>query len=200
MFKLRKTVLATAAFSALSAVWTVPAFAGASPFVGEIQCTGSNFAPMGFLPLDGRLLPIADYDVLFNLIGTTYGGDGQTTFALPDMRGRVIAGVDTTDSRFALGSAAGVESTTLATNNMPAHTHSFAAPGATAAATAGSPIGAASATRSPVPLYAAGNPATTQMAQSTTSSVGGFSPVNNVKPFVAVTCYIAIFGIFPSQN
>ncbi|MES2068759.1 MAG: tail fiber protein [Pseudomonadota bacterium] len=184
----------------LSAIPTVPALAGAQPYLGEIQCTGANFTPQGFLPLDGQLLLIAENDALFSLIGTTYGGDGQTTFALPDMRGRAIAGVDTADNRFLLGSTAGVESFSLAPNNMPAHSHGFAAPAATAAAAAGSPVGAVPATKSPLTLYAPANAATVQMAQSTTGAVGSSLPVDNVKPFLAVTCYIAVFGIYPSQN
>ncbi len=200
MLKSNKAALVFAALTAISAVSAVPAFAGETPFLGEIECSGANFVPLGFMPLDGRLLSIAEFDALFNLIGTTYGGDGQTTFALPDMRGRAIASVDATDSRFAIGSAAGTESVTLTSSNLPTHTHSFAAPAATAAATAGSPVGAVPATKSPLTLYAAGSAASTQMAQSTTASVGSAAPVSNVKPFVALTCYIAVFGIYPSPN
>ncbi|WP_394780946.1 phage tail protein [Undibacterium sp.] len=189
-----------AAISVLCVTCAVPASAGDQPYLGEIECTGASFTPIGFLPLDGRLLSIAENDALFTLIGTTYGGDGQTTFALPDMRGRAIAGLDASDSRFLPGSKGGREGFALAQNNVPAHTHGFAAPGATAAATAGSPLGAVPATRSPTTLYAAGNTATLQMASSTTSSVGNSSPVSNMKPFVAVTCFIAVQGIFPTPN
>lgn len=199
MSKSSKAVLATAVFSALSMLWTAPALAGAQPYIGEIQCTGSTFAPAGFLPLEGQLLSIADYPTLFNLIGTIYGGDGQNTFALPDMRGRAIVAADTTNGGYVPGATGGTENFTVTASTMPAHSHGFAAPAATATANKGSPIGAASATKAPVTLYAAGNAATTQMAQSTTSSVGSSIPVDNTKPYVAVTCYIAVFGIYPTQ-
>src|ERR1700722_12697766 len=94
------------------------------PYVGEIRMFGGNFAPAGWMFCAGQLLPISEYDVLFNLIGTTYGGDGQSTFALPDLRGRLPIHMG---SGFVQGQNGGAESVTLTTNQMPTHTHTVLA-------------------------------------------------------------------------
>src|SRR6266699_1246250 len=96
------------------------------PFIGEIRMFGGNFAPNGWAFCSGQTLPISEYDTLFTLIGTTYGGDGQSTFALPDLRGRLPVHQGTsTGGTFTLGEAAGVETITLTLQQIPAHTHSF---------------------------------------------------------------------------
>ena len=102
-----------------------PSQAGADPYIGEIQLAGFYYAPMDFLACNGQLIPIAEFDVLFNLIGTTYGGDGQTTFGVPDLRGRVALhqGQGSGMSNKVLGQVAGTENVYLTTNNIPAHTH-----------------------------------------------------------------------------
>ena len=117
--------------------------AGMEPFVGEINYVAFNFAPNGWYQCDGQLLPVSQYQALFALIGTTYGGNGTTNFALPDMRGRVPVhqGQHPGSSMFTLGQTGGVENAALTVNNMPAHSHpatavststSAVAPGATA--------------------------------------------------------------------
>ena len=97
------------------------------PFVGEIRMFGASFAPAGWAFCDGQLLPISENDTLFNLIGTTYGGDGQETFALPDLQGRIPmhAGTAATGTTYQIGEKAGVESVTLTTNQIPIHNHPF---------------------------------------------------------------------------
>src|SRR5579885_1821308 len=97
-----------------------------SPYVGEIRMFGGSFAPSGWMTCDGQLLPISEYDTLFNLIGTTYGGDGQSTFALPNLSGRIPLHSGTnpgTGTTYTLGEMAGVSSVTLTTNQIPSHTH-----------------------------------------------------------------------------
>src|SRR5947209_5508270 len=99
----------------------------AQPYVGEIRMFGGNFAPAGWMFCDGQLLPISENEILFNLIGTTYGGDGQSTFALPDLRGRVPIhqGTGSDGNTYTLAESAGVEQVTLTTNQMPQHNHAF---------------------------------------------------------------------------
>src|SRR2546422_11724296 len=99
----------------------------AQPYVGEIRMFAGNFAPAGWMFCEGQLLPISEYETLFNLIGTTYGGDGQSTFALPDLRGRIPlhAGTGSDGINYTLAEQGGVESVTLTTNQIPAHTHPF---------------------------------------------------------------------------
>lgn len=170
-----------------------------SPFIGEIRMAGFNFAPNGWAFCDGSLLPIAQNDALFALIGTTYGGDGQETFALPDLRGRIPIHAGTlsgSGSNYPIGSAAGVESVTLTTGQMPAHTH---LPQAGSYGNSDTPAGnffAASATVDPfvtVPPNSAMNPATVQPA-------GGSQPHDNQPPYLAINFIISLFGIFPSQT
>src|SRR5579859_7606891 len=97
------------------------------PYVGEIRMFGGNFAPAGWMFCEGQLLPISEFETLFNLIGTTYGGDGQATFALPDLRGRIPLhfGTSTTGTNYALAESGGVEQVTLNTGQIPQHTHGF---------------------------------------------------------------------------
>jgi microcystin-dependent protein len=173
--------------------------AQAIPYLGEIQCAGTNFVPIGYLPMDGRLLPINQNQALFALIGTFYGGDGVSTFALPDTRGRVIMGVSGS-AGYQIGNTGGSETTTVTQANLPQHSHNFAMPAATVAAASGSPAGAVYASRAPTNLYAGGPAGGLQMAQGTTAATGSSIPVDNMKPYLAVTCYIAVEGIFPSPN
>jgi microcystin-dependent protein len=147
-----------------------------TPYVGEIRLFAGNFAPQGWLPCDGSLVPIADYDTLFQLIGTTYGGDGQTTFALPDLRGRV-----------------GVEAVTLTAQQLPAHTHPVVASSqpATHSAAAGNFFA-----QGEDPLYAAPGGATVTLGPTTT--FGGGQPHDNLQPYLGLNFIISLFGIFPS--
>lgn len=169
------------------------------PFVGQIRIFAGNFAPVGWMFCEGQLLPISEYETLFNLIGTTYGGDGISTFALPDLRGRVIVGPGQGGglSNYTLGQQGGSETVTLTTNQIPQHSHAALAdslPGSS-----DSPANLLPA-RYPdaVPIY--GGNATGQTNTEMVHATGGGQPHNNVKPFLAIRYIISLFGIFPSQN
>ncbi|QNA83314.1 phage tail protein [Sphingomonas sp. So64.6b] len=177
------------------------------PYVGEIRMFGGNFAPAGWAFCDGRLLPISENDVLFVLIGTTYGGDGQETFALPDLRGRlpIHAGTGPGLSAYAQGQAAGTESVTLTLNQMPQHSHTLMA--STTPATLPSPANAVPGTVNPTAssysMYVVPGTSTmvpAPMAATSISPQGGSQPHENRMPALAVSFIISLFGIFPSQN
>jgi microcystin-dependent protein len=161
-----------------------------TPYVGEIRLFAGNFAPQGWLPCDGSLVPIADYDTLFQLIGTTYGGDGQTTFALPDLRGRVPVHQG---NGYFLGQSFGVEAVTLTAQQLPAHTHPVVASSqpATHSAAAGNFFA-----QGEDPLYAAPGGATVTLGPTTT--FGGGQPHDNLQPYLGLNFIISLFGIFPS--
>lgn len=168
----------------------------ADPYIGEIRTFAGNFAPVGWEFCDGRLLPIAEYDALFNLIGTAFGGDGMDTFALPDLRGRWAVGAGTnlgvTTPYATTGGAATV---TLTTNQIPAHTHVPQA--SVGAATTGSPAGATWAA-STTPAFAAPTPPATAMAADALQPVGGSQPHENRPPYLAVSFIISLYGIYPT--
>ncbi|WP_255069273.1 phage tail protein [Lacihabitans sp. LS3-19] len=172
------------------------------PLIAEIKLFGGNFAPRGWAYCDGALLPISQYSALFSILGTMYGGDGRTTFALPDLRGRVPVGPRQGPglSDYQEGQRGGTETNSLTTSNLPAHTHSMNASNDTASV--GSPasnsLGTAARGGTVLP-YAPG--AANQVAMgSTTGSVGGNIPVNNMQPYLALNYIIALVGIFPSRN
>jgi microcystin-dependent protein len=162
------------------------------PYVGEIRMFGGNFAPSGWMFCAGQLLPISEYDVLFNLIGTTYGGDGQSTFALPDLRGRLPIHIG---SGFVQGQNGGVENVTLTTNQIPAHTHTVSA--TTNPNTASLPGGNLLA--SGPDIYDQNKPGTTTMAAAI-GPFGGSQPHSNFQPYLCVNFILSLFGIFPSQS
>jgi microcystin-dependent protein len=189
--------------AALSAVWLgrglAPRIAAAaaqqdSPYVGEIRMFAGNFAPAGWAFCDGSLLSIADNDTLFQLIGTTYGGDGQTTFALPDLRGRAPVHTGTT---WLLGQTGGVESVTLTTNQIPAHTHPAAA--SSAPGDASDPSGRVPARNAGGTPHYDGTIGTT-LAAGALQSTGGSQPHTNMQPYLAINFIISLFGVFPSQT
>jgi microcystin-dependent protein len=193
--------LAMASLTALAALQPAPAAAQSDPFLGQIMCAGYNFAPRGWASLDGQLLSIAQNTALFALLGTTYGGDGRVTFALPDMRGRNMMhmGQGPGLTLRQLGETGGTESTTLLASNMPAHSHTVTPLGSTNDATSVSPAGKVAASKARTTLYA--DPTNiVNMQASTTSVVGGGQPINNVQPYVTVNCFIALQGVFPSRN
>jgi len=162
-----------------------------SPFIGEIRMFGGNFAPAGWAFCDGSLMFISDNDALFQLIGTTYGGDGQTTFALPDLRSRVPMHVG---PGFALAQAAGQETVTLTVSQIPAHSHVPQAnsnPG-----TQSTPTGEVWA-QSTLGQFSAAAPSTS-MDPGALGSVGGSQPHDNMVPFLAVNFILSLFGVFPS--
>jgi microcystin-dependent protein len=164
-----------------------------SPYVGEIRMFGGNFAPAGWAFCDGSILPISENETLFNLIGTTYGGDGQETFALPDLRGRVPIHQG---SGHVIGEAAGVETVTLTTQQIPQHTHPPQAQSGQGSLS--SPSGAVWA-RSSLNEFAPG-PAAVAMASGIVGAAGGSQPHENMAPFLAVNFIISLFGVFPSPT
>ncbi len=169
------------------------------PFVGEIRAVGFNFAPVGWSFCNGALVPISQYDTLFDLIGTTYGGDGQQTFALPNLQGRVAIhqGNDGIGNEYVMGQLGGVETITLTSNAIPAHGHTFSvnsSPGTTLVPTNGF---LASAPLALGFLYGIG--ATTPMGNNINNS-GGSQPHDNMQPFLAINYIISFFGVFPTQG
>jgi len=166
----------------------------AQPYVGEIRMFAGNFAPAGWMFCEGQLLPISEYETLFNLIGTTYGGDGQSTFALPDLRGRIPLHFG---NGFTLAETGGVETITLTVSQIPAHSHAFL--GSSSGANDFNPGGNVLADSIAVSLYTTTAPSV-PMAPGTTSSVGGSQPHDNFQPYLCVDFIISLFGIFPSQT
>ncbi|HKE26037.1 MAG TPA: tail fiber protein [Bryobacteraceae bacterium] len=165
-----------------------------SPFVGEIRMFGGNFAPAGWALCQGQLLPISENETLFQLIGTTYGGDGQSTFALPNLQSRVPVHAG---PGFALGQAAGVESVTLTTSQIPAHSHvpqCNANPGG-----ANTPQSNVWAQLADPVIYTNAAPGS-NLSPSAIGSAGGSQPHDNMVPFLAINFIISLFGVFPSQS
>jgi microcystin-dependent protein len=166
------------------------------PFVGEIRMFAGNFAPVGWAFCDGALQPITENQTLYQLLGTTYGGDGVNTFALPDLRGRapLHQGQGPGTSNYTLGERAGVESVALTLNQIPSHSH--APRGQTGAGTQSNPQGnvwAASA----LDNYS-GSPPSVPMAAGALATVGANAPHDNMPPYVCVSFIISLFGIFPT--
>jgi microcystin-dependent protein len=169
------------------------------PYIGEIRLFAGNFAPNGWALCQGQLVPISENTTLFQLIGTTYGGDGQSTFALPDLRGRVPLhqGQGPGLSGRVVGQSGGSEQVTLTQAQMPAHTHAEMGSKAAAQAAAG-PSGSVPAATA-INVYGIGQP-TTPMAASAVAPAGGGQPHDNMAPFLAMNYIISLFGIFPVQN
>jgi microcystin-dependent protein len=164
-----------------------------SPYIGEIRMFASNYAPVGWLLCEGQPLPISQYEPLFQLIGTTYGGDGQSTFALPDLRGRLP--LHQNDSAgFILGRTGGAEEVTLTTNQMPAHTHPLVA--TTAVGTAASPQGSVLAASGSSNVYRLG-PTAVALSSQAVAPAGGSQPHTNFQPYLCVNFIISTVGAFP---
>ena len=166
----------------------------AQPYVGEIRMFAGNFAPAGWMFCEGQLLPISEYETLFNLIGTTYGGDGQSTFALPDLRGRVPIHLG---NGFTLAETGGVEEVTLTTSQIPAHSHALLA-----TTTNANDANASNNVLAQAPgffPYVNVNPSVA-MAPASIGAVGGSQPHTNFQPYLCVDFIISLFGIFPSQT
>jgi microcystin-dependent protein len=164
-----------------------------SPFIGEIRMFGGNFAPAGWAFCNGALIPISENDALFNLIGTTYGGDGQSTFALPNLQSRVPIHVG---PGFALGQSGGTESVTLTTSQIPSHSHVPLAQAAVGSQN--SPANGLWANSSVNP-YSNVAPSVA-MNVVAIGSTGGSQPHDNMIPFLAVNFILSLFGVFPSQT
>lgn len=171
----------------------------AQPYVGEIRMFAGNFNPAGWMFCEGQLLPISEFETLFNLIGTTYGGDGQSTFALPDLRGRLPLHFGTgAGQTFILAETGGVESVTLTTQQIPIHTHAMLCNSAAGNSTNPANGIAAFADLAQYSTQAAN----TQMGNPALSSdiTGGSQPHDNFMPYLCVNFIISLFGIFPSQT
>lgn len=170
----------------------------ANPFLGEIRMFAGNFAPLDWALCNGQLLPIAEYTALYNLLGTTYGGDGVTTFALPNLQSRVPIhqGEGAGLSPYVIGENGGAETVTLTVAQIPAHTHTAQASSAD------------SGSSDPTNNFWASSPATKQYSPGTNAQMksgamgqtGGNQPHDNMLPFLVVNFIIALFGIFPSRN
>jgi microcystin-dependent protein len=169
------------------------------PFVGEIRMFAGNFAPRGWAFCDGQLLAVSQNDALFSLLGTIYGGDGRTTFGLPDMRGRIPihAGHGPGLSERRLGAKGGAESVTLTVNQMPSHGHPPRAD--TGIGIDSTPVDKVTATSQTVAIYA-DVPADTNMSTAAVTHVGGSRSHTNLMPYLCVHFIIALFGIYPSRH
>jgi microcystin-dependent protein len=167
------------------------------PYVGEIRMFAGNFAPAGWMFCEGQLLPISEFDTLFNLIGTTYGGDGQSTFALPDLRGRLPIHQG---GGFTLAENGGVEQVTLSVPQIPAHSHPYLA--TTNPDNTGSPQGALVGQLTSgglVKLFSSVAPSAA-MSPNSIGSTGGSQPHDNFQPYLCISFIISLFGVFPSQT
>ncbi len=166
----------------------------AQPYIGEIRMFAGNFAPAGWMFCEGQLLAISENDTLFNLIGTTYGGDGQSTFGLPDLRGRLPIHQG---NGFVLAQNGGVEEVTLTVPQIPAHAHAFQASANNASAS-----GAAGKLLAQTPShtpYIALSP-NSALSANAVGSTGGSQPHTNFQPYLCVSFIISLFGIYPSPT
>jgi microcystin-dependent protein len=166
----------------------------AQPYVGEIRMFAGNFAPAGWMFCEGQLLPISENETLFQLIGTTYGGDGQSTFALPDLRGRVPLHFG---SGFVLAQTGGAEAITLTVTQIPAHAHALLA--SHNDATSGNAAGGVLAQTPSYTPYISASPSTS-LAPVSVGTAGGSQPHENLQPYLCVSFIISLFGIFPSPT
>ena len=169
------------------------------PFVGEIRMFAGNFAPRGWAFCDGQLLAVSQNDALFSLLGTIYGGDGRTTFGLPDMRGRipVHAGSGPGLAPRRLGAKGGSENVTLTVNQLPSHTHTGR--GSADNGSDPNPNGNFLASSTVVQAYATETP-DTNFAANAVTEVGGSRNLTNMMPYVCIHFIIALFGIYPSRH
>jgi len=165
----------------------------AQPYVGEIRMFAGNFAPAGWMFCEGQLLPISENETLFQLIGTTYGGDGESTFALPDLRGRIPLHQG---NGFILAETGGAEEITLTVNQIAAHSHPFLASSAAASQTA--PTGGLFATAQGDVYTGSFSP--TLMSAQSISPTGGSQLHTNFQPYLCINFIISLFGIFPSPT
>ena len=186
------------ALAAVTSMASTPAQSQVEPFVGEIRYVAFNFAPQGWAQCNGQLLTISDNEALFSLLGTTYGGDGKTTFALPNMQGRVPIhqgnGAGLSDR--IMGEIGGQETVALTTAQMPAHRHQIFASSGTASTKA--PSGNVLANSSTAAIYSSAAP-DVKLANKTVGVAGQTQPHENMQPFLTVNCIIALQGVYPSR-
>jgi microcystin-dependent protein len=170
------------------------------PYIGEIRMFGGSFAPAGWMLCQGQQLAIAENDALFTLIGTTYGGDGQSTFNLPNLQSRVPIHMGTSPvsgTSYQLGEAAGVESVTLTINQIPVHSHN--AMGSSGNASDPNPNGNVLASSTVVQPYAVESVAA-NFVQTCITPFGGSQPHTNIQPYLTINFIISLFGIYPTQT
>jgi microcystin-dependent protein len=170
-----------------------------SAYVGEIRMFAGNFAPNGWMFCEGQTLPIAENEVLFQLIGTTYGGDGEETFNLPNLASRVPIhmGTGPDGTTYQIGEMAGTEQETLTVQQIPSHTHPFTVSGNTTADT--NPTGTVLGQSTQATLYIDDVP-NTSLAAGAVGISGGSQPHENCQPFLCINYIISLFGVFPSQT
>ncbi len=169
------------------------------PYIGEIRMFGSSFAPLGWALCNGAPVAISQNDALFIVLGTTYGGDGEETFNLPDLQGRVPMHMGQgpgISQNYTIGETAGVESVTLTTQSIPNHTHPLV--GSTTPGTSKDPVGNTPAV-SEGDVYVGGSSSNPLNSQAVTPA-GGSQPHDNLQPYLCVTFILSLFGIFPTQN
>ncbi len=166
----------------------------AQPYVGEIRMFAGNFAPAGWMFCEGQLLPISENETLFQLIGTTYGGDGQSIFALPDLRGRLPVHMG---NGLVLAETGGAEEITLTVNQIPSHGHPLLA--STSGGTLSSPVNNLLAESVAINPYIQ-DQANSNMNAAAVSAVGGSQPHTNFQPYLCIDFIISLFGIFPSPT
>jgi microcystin-dependent protein len=167
----------------------------AQPYVGEIRMFAGNFAPYGWMFCEGQIISIAEYETLFTLIGTTYGGDGQETFALPDLRGRIPIH----QGNFVIGETGGVEEVTLTTQQIPAHSHPFLASQNNGGVS--TPNNTTFGRNTSADFYNPdANIGLVQINPNSIGAVGGSQPHNNFQPYLCVDFIISLYGIFPSPS
>jgi microcystin-dependent protein len=171
----------------------------AQPYVGEIRMFAGNFAPAGWMFCSGQQLPISEYDALFQLLGTTYGGDGESTFDLPNLQGRVPIhmGTGTAGTTYQLAETGGVETVTLTANQTPVHNHAMIASGDVGSTP--QPANNVLAQNTSVTLFRVQAPALNLNAQAV-GTAGGSQPHENLQPYLCVDFIISLFGIFPSPT
>ena len=171
----------------------------AQPYVGEIRMFAGNFAPAGWMLCQGQTLPISENEVLFQLIGTTYGGDGESTFNLPNLSSRIPLhmGNGPDGVNYQIGEMAGVESVTLTTQQIPAHTHPFTA--SQSPGTSNNPGNAVVGSSPSVQMFFGLTPSNA-MAPQSIGPAGGSQPHENMQPFLCLNFIISLFGLFPSQT
>src|SRR5262245_60579795 len=170
----------------------------AQPYVGEIRIFAGNFAPNGWMFCSGQLLPISENETLFNLIGTTYGGDGESTFGLPNLQSRVPIHMGTgLGQTFQLAESGGVEQVTLTVQQIPAHSHPLT--GSADIANTNNPATNVLARSGPVNMFI-NSDATVAMDGHAVGAIGGSQPHENLQPYLTLNFIISLFGIFPSQT
>jgi len=177
----------------------------AQPYVGEIRMFAGNFAPAGWMFCDGSLLPISENETLFQLIGTTYGGDGQSTFGLPNLQSRVPIHMGTDNGSgvtYQIGEAGGTENVTLTMQQIPVHNHQAVATsdGGTLLSPANGVFAQPSSTQAGTVFYDSAVPGSLTMAPTAVTSLGGNQPHDNMQPYLVVSYIISLFGLFPSPT